>query len=85
MSILLTLYFLALLTFLGVFSFALYRVWLFSQHKEIAGKSMLVATGFIFVAGVIIFVSFIGLSQFVWNDDPGYYLEFLKGLFSQRS
>jgi len=70
-SLLLTIYFLFLITYLSVIGFAVYRVFIFGKNKKLAGYSRKMSLAVVSVIAGIIFLTFLGIARYNWDDDLG--------------
>ena len=68
MSILLTFYFLFLLTYGGILGFAVYRVFLFAKNRDLKGYSRRITLSFVMIVLFFIFSSLIVIQRYDWND-----------------
>jgi len=68
-SLLLTIYLLFLITFLGLMSFSVYRVFMFCKNKELAGYSRRITFVIIAISVFAIFFSFLWIGQYKWDDN----------------
>ncbi|MBI2448444.1 hypothetical protein HYV44_02715 [Candidatus Microgenomates bacterium] len=73
-SLFLTVYSLFLLTYIGLMGYALYRVWIFGNNKELLGKTRHVSLVVFVVIASIIIASIIIMSRYNWDDTATFWL-----------
>jgi len=73
-SLLLTIYFLFLLTYIAVMSFALYRVFIFGKNKALAGYSRKISITIIIISLIIIFSTFSFVARYDWDDNFSFWV-----------
>ena len=81
MSILIIIYLLFLLTFVTIMTIAVSRVWFYSVHKELIGKSIAISLLFVFFSIVIIIFTFFGIFQYTWDDSASFYIDRMSSGF----
>lgn len=73
LSLLLSIYFVFLLIYSAIMSFAVYKVFMFAKNKDLKGYSRRMTFAFLTTVFFIIFVTFLVIRSYDWNDGFGFY------------
>ena len=73
LSIFLTIYFLFLIVYGALLGFAVYKVFLFAKNKDLKGYSRRITLVFLIVVLSVVFISFLLIPRYHWDDSLGFY------------
>lgn len=73
LSFLLSIYVIFLLLYAVVMGFAVYKVFMFAQNKDLKGYSRRMTIAFLIAVLFIFFVSLLIIRNYQWNDGFSYY------------
>jgi len=73
LSIFLTIYFLFLIVYGALLGFAVYKVFLFAKNRDLKGYSRRITLVFLIVVLSVVFISFLLIPRYHWDDNLGFY------------
>lgn len=78
LSLLLSIYVVFLLIYSAVLGFAVYKVFMFSKNKDLKGYSKRMTFAFLATVFFIIFITFLVIRSYDWNDGFSFYCKQLS-------
>jgi hypothetical protein len=73
LSIFLTIYFLFLIVYGALLGFAVYKVFLFAKNRDLKGHSRRITLVFLIIVLSVVFISFLLIPRYHWDDNIGFY------------